>query len=206
MKKVFFLMMVGILSFTNCFAQEDAYLKQLADEIIQLRKGNVSNDALNKTVIKWSKSDRPKITLMDELKRDENNEYRGTGANKFKMNQLVTYVYNRQNISMVSKGDYFNSTEKGIYYSAIEKNVKKGSTVKYRLTGHIGKQEFVFVPFNPKTKFLAQVNGKSAEIVKDNVRRITIPQVCKEDVIEITITNNSPVNESFVILNHNPQK
>lgn len=208
MTKVMVLMIIGMLTSTNCMSQENGYLKTLKGEIVQLRNEKVSNDALNKTLIKWSKSDRPKITLMDEIKRDENNEYRGADVKKFKMNQLVTYVYNRQNIGMVSKGDYFNSTEKGIYYSAIEKTVKKGNIVTYRLTGHVGKQEFVFIAFNPKTRFTAKVNGKQAEgkVGANDVCWVTIPQVHKEDVIVISIANNSPTNESFVILNHNPQK
>lgn len=207
MKRIMFLMVIA-LTFTNCFAQDDAYLRKMTDDIVLLRKGNVSNDALNKIVIDWSASNRPKIALMDEIKRDENNEYRGADVKKFKMNQLVTYVYNRQNIGMVSKGDYFNSTEKGIYYSAIEKTVKKGNIVTYRLTGHVGKQEFVFIAFNPKTRFTAKVNGKQAEgkVGANDVCWVTIPQVHKEDVIVISIANNSPTNESFVILNHNPQK
>lgn len=205
MKRIMFLMVIA-LTFTNCFAQDDAYLRKITGDILLLRKGNVSNDVLNKIVIDWSASNRPKITLMDEIKRDESNEYRGPDANRFKMNQLVTYIYKRQNIGMVSKGDYFNSTEKDIHYSVIEKNVKKGCTVNYKLTGHIGNQEFVIIPFHSKARFLAKINGKSAEITGDNVRFVQLPQVCKEDVIEISITNNSSSNESFVILNHNPQK
>lgn len=205
MKRIMFLMVIA-LTFTNCFAQDDAYLRKMTDDIVLLRKGNVSNDALNKIVIDWSASNRPKIALMDEIKRDDSNEYRSPGSNKFKMNQLVAYVYDRQKLGMTSKGDYFNSTEKDIHYSVIEKNVKKGCTVKYKFTGHIGNQEFVFIPFNLKARFLAKINGKSAEIIGDNVRFVQLPQVCKEDVIEISITNNSSSNESFVILNHNPQK
>ena len=197
-----------ILISTSCFAQEDAHLKKLTNDLVELRKAKNSDEALNNAVISWSSSGCPKITLMDEIKRDEKREFRGTNANKFKMNQIVTHVYNRQNTQMVSKGDYFNSTEKDIYYSAIEKTIKKGCTVTYTLAGHVGVQEFVFLSFNPNTKFTAKVDGKLAKPAsgKKGVLWITLPKVEKDKVIKFSISNNSNTNESFVILNHNPQK
>lgn len=145
---------------------------------------------------------------MDEIQRDRNNEYRGNGANKFKMNQMVTHVYGRQNTGMVSKGDYFNSTEKDVFYSAIEKSVKGKSKVEYALTGHIGIQEFVFISYNPNTKFSASVNGKVAKLIdgQKGTLYIKLPKVKKEDKIVFSITNEFGYSESFVILNHNPQK
>jgi len=191
-----------------CNAQVDNHLDKMIDDLISLRKARGANDALNKAVLDWSASDRPKITLMDEIRCEQDNEYRGNKANKFKMNQIVTHVYNRQNTGMVSKGDYFNSTEIDVYYSAIEKTIKKGCTATYTLTGHLGAQEFVFVSFNPQTHFSATVNGKSAHPMtgKAGILSIRIPRVKKEDKISFSIFNESDSNESFVILNHNPQK
>lgn len=208
-KKIFVSIVMGILTTMSCLAQEDTHLKKLTEELIQLRNVKSSNDApYNKVVLSWSASGNPKITLMDEIKRDKNKEFRGEGANKFKMNQIVTHVYKRQNPEMVSKGDYFNSTEKDIFYSAIEKNVKKKSTVTYTLTGHIGDQEFVFVSYNQNSSFSAKVNGIPAKPVKGKkgVLVVTLPDVKKNSTIDFSITNNSGNNESFVILNHNPQK
>lgn len=208
MKKMTLMLAIGLLTCFGSYAQDDAHLKKITEGVLQLRKAKASNDALNKTVLDWSASGKPKITLMDDIKRDPNNEYRGNGANKFKMNQVVTHVYNRQNTGMVSKGDYFNSTEKDVYYSAIEKTIKKGSTVSYTLIGHIGVQEFVFISFNPNTKFSAKVNGEDAKPVsgKAGVLSLKLPKVNKEDKIVFSIINHSDSNESFVILNHNPQK
>lgn len=209
MKKcLFFILGLGLLSSIGCYAQEDAHLKRMTDDLLQLRKQNVSSDALNKIVVGWSVSQKPKITLMDEIKRDITNEFRGKGANKFKMNQIVTHVYNRQNTGMVSKGDYFNSTEKDIYYSAIEKNIRGKSTATYTLTGHVGVQEFVFMSFNPKTKFSARVCGMVAKPIvgKSGTLSVKLPKVTKDKKIEFAITNESGSNESFIILNHNPQK
>lgn len=206
-KKLLFVFVCWVVAIASN-AQEDHHLRKMTDDLITLRHANVSSDALNKTVIKWSASDCPKITLMDEIKRDQDNEYRGGGANKFKLNQVVTHVYRRQNTGMVSKGDYFNSTEKDVYYSAIEKTIKKGCTVTYTLTGHIGVQEFVFMSYHPKTKFSATVNGIAAKPVsgKAGILCIKLPRMKMEDKISLSISNESSSNESFVILNHNPQK
>lgn len=204
-KRRMYVVILGILACMMCHAQEDAHLKKLTERVVQLQKAKASNSALNKAVIDLSASGAPKMTLMDEIKRSDG-EYRGEGANRFKMNQVVTHVYSRQNTGMVSKGDYFNSTEKDVYYSAVEKTVKKGGTVTYTLTGHVGVQEFVIVPFNPNSKFTATVNGKPATLKGDGVQHIKIDKVKKEDVITFSISNQSSGNESFVILNYNPQK
>lgn len=192
----------------SCYAQENENLKKMAQDLIAIREAKASDKILNETVIKWSASGSPKITLMDEIQRDKNNEYRGNGASKFKMNQMVTHVYGRQNTGMVSKGDYFNSTEKDVFYSAIEKNVKAKSTVEYTLTGHVGIQEFVFMSYNPNTGFIASVNGEPAKPFpgQKGVLYIKLSKVNKENEIKFSITNNSGSNESFVILNYNPQK
>lgn len=202
------LIAISLLTCFSSYAQEDTHLKKMTDDLVALRKAKSSNAALNKAVIDWSASGSPKITLMDEIKHDQKNEYRGKDAHKFKMNQIVTHVYNRQNIGMASKGDFFNSTEKDVFYSAIEKNIKKGCTATYTLTGHIGVQEFVFMAYNPKTKFSAVVNGKAAHPVSDKVGvlYIKLPKVKKDDEITFSVTNKSNSGESFVILNHNPQK
>ena len=120
MRKVrFILVMIGLLSCFCTYAQEDTHLKKMTEDLISLRSAKVTSAALNKTVIDWSSSGSPKITLMDDVNRDKANEYSGRDSHKFKMNQVVTHVYNRQNTGMVSKGDFFNSKEKDIFYSAI---------------------------------------------------------------------------------------
>lgn len=209
MKKCVILTMAfGLLFFLQGYAQEDSHLKRLTDGLLQLRKSKSSKDVLNKLVLYWSVADCPKITLMDNIKRDPNNEFLGVGANLFRMNQLVTFVYSRQNVELVSKGDYFNSTEKDIHYSAIEKNVKKGASVTYTLTGHEGDQEFVFVAYHPDSRYSVKVNGVAAKTVtgKAGVQCLKVRKVKRNDSIIFSITNHSNHNESFVILNHNPQK
>ena len=207
-KGLLLLIGLGMMVANCCYAQEDESLKKMTGDLIAIRKAKASDKILNETVIKWSALGRPKITLMDEIQRDKNSEYRGNGASKFKMNQMVTHVYGRQNTGMVSKGDYFNSTEKDVFYSAIEKNVKGKSKAEYTLTGHAGVQEFVFMSYNPNTEFKASVNGEPAKPIEGQkgVLYIKLPKVKKEDKIVFSITNGSASNESFVIMNHNPQK
>ena len=199
------LMVLGCIAAVSASAQEDAYLAKLTEGVKQIRQEKASKTTLNQTVINWSANDCPKITLMDEIK-DPANEYRGNDVKKFKINQIVTYVYSRQNTGMVSKGDYFNSTEKDVYYSAIEKTIVRKRTANYTLAGHKGRQEFVFVSFNPKATFKVTVNGMEAEAIGTGVRRLILPDVKPSQEINIRIENLSNSNESFVILNHNSQK
>lgn len=199
-------MAAGLLTCVSSQAQSDSYLKQLTEGVVEIRKAKSSKEKLNRTVAQWSATDRPKITLMDEMDNDMEHEFRGNGTNKFQMNKVVAFVYGNQNIGMVSKGDYFNSTEKDVFYSAIEKTVKKKQTVTYTLTGHVGIQEFVFVSYNPKTEFTATVNGEKAIPIGEGVQCLKIGRVGEHDEIVFSIKNESSSNESFVILNHNPQQ
>lgn len=207
MKKRFILStVVSVLASIGSLAQSDSYLMKLTEGVVEIRKSKSSKEKLNHMVAQWSATDSPKITLMDEMNNDTEHEFRGSGTNKFQMNKVVTFVYGNQNTNMVSKGDYFNSTEKDVFYSAIEKTVKKKQTVTYTLTGHIGIQEFVFVSYDPKTVFTATVNGEKAIPIGEGIQYLKIGKVGENDEIVFSIKNESSSNESFVILNHNPQQ
>ena len=205
-KRIVLLMVVSLLTSIVSQAQSDSYLKQLTEGVVEIRKAKSSKKKLNQLVAQWSVTGSPKITLMDEMDNDTEHEFKGNDANKFQMNKVVAFVYGNQNTGMVSKGDYFNSTEKDVFYSAIEKTVKKGQTVTYSLTGHIGIQEFVFVSYNSKTSFTATVNGEKATPVDEGVQCLKIGKASEDDEIVFSIKNESSSNESFVILNHNPQQ
>jgi len=202
MKKLLFTVILCLTTSIICMGQ-DVHLQQLTQGVISLRKA--ASKARNTLVADWSREQMPKITLMDDIGRVPS-EARGKGCNPFMLNQVVTYVYSRQNTSMSSKGDYFNSTEKDIYYSAIEKTVKPHQTATYTLSGHIGHQQFMFITFNPKAKVAFSVNGHPGRDQGNGVTFVDLGQVSKRDVITISITNHSTKAESFVILNHNPQR
>ena len=206
--KVLFCIIAIWLCHVPCQAQSiaDTYLSKMTEDVKTIRKKKASKDILNKTVLNWSATGMPKITLMDEIKRDAG-EYKGKDVFKFKMNQLVYHVHDRQNTKMVSKGDYFNSNEKNVFYSAIEKTVKRGHTVTYKITGHAGKQEFVFI--NPQSHLSATVNNVPAKSLGDGVWAIVLDKVKASDTITMSITldaQDAAQYESFIILNHNPQK
>ena len=203
--KIFMFTAAALLNCVYCFAQDDAYLKKLTEDVIKIRQLKSSKAILNKTVSIWSAADCRKITLMDEIDNNPH-EFDGNGANKFQINKVVTYVYGKQNKGMVSKGDYFNSTEKDIFYSAIEKTIMKGEVAKYVVSGHIGSQEFVFISYNPKTPFTVTVNDEQAKPIGEGVQYIRINNVNEDSEIIFSIKNESSTNESFVILNYNPQK
>ena len=208
MKKKVFLLILGLLSGVQSFAQKDTYLMKLTDGVKSIRQAKSSKDVLQKTLVDWSMKDMPKLTLMDEINTHAN-ECTGRGVNHFKMNQLITYVYERQNVIVKSKDEYFNSTEPGIYYSAIEKSIPKGKTVTYTIKNHKGPQEFVFLAYNPKTQYTATVNGQKAEPQGDGVQYIRLDNVNVRDEIKVSISSassNGGKYDSFVILNHNPQK
>jgi hypothetical protein len=194
-----------------CEAQQDAHLRELTKQVISLRGAN--KKSRENLAEKMGKSPI-KIVLMDEIRQDAN-EYVGKDAFLFWLNQIVANVYSQQHVMLVSKGEYYNSTEKGIYYSAIEKSVQSGKTVSYQITGHIGNQEYVILSFHPDSKFKVSVklNG-SMKIQSGEIKgqwSFTLPQVKVRDMMTLQITSLSPVKnkndfESFAILNFNPQK
>lgn len=203
--KLFLLFIATMSNFIYGLAQ-DQYMSVIMQNVTRLRKSEKGKH--DEAVLALSATNCPKITLMDELKRSEG-EYRGSKANKFKMNQVVAHVYNRQNPKMVSKGDFFDSREKDVHYSVIEKSVQKGATVTYKISGHVGTQEFSFIPFDAKTKYTAFVNGHKAEIIGDGIQFIRLDNVYRNDTITFSLhldARNNGECESFVILNHNPQR
>lgn len=206
------LMIISMCSLCSlCEAQQDAHLRELTKQVISLRGAN--KKSRENLAEKMGKSPI-KIVLMDEIRQDAN-EYVGKDAFLFWLNQIVANVYSQQHVMLVSKGEYYNSTEKGIYYSAIEKSVQSGKTVSYQITGHIGNQEYVILSFHPDSKFKVSVklNG-SMKIQSGEIKgqwSFTLPQVKVRDMMTLQITSLSPVKnkndfESFAILNFNPQK
>lgn len=206
------LMIISMCSLCSlCEAQQDAHLRELTKQVISLRGAN--KKSRENLAEKMGKSPI-KIVLMDEIRQDAN-EYVGKDAFLFWLNQIVANVYSQQHVMLVSKGEYYNSTEKGIYYSAIEKSVQSGKTVSYQITGHIGNQEYVILSFHPDSKFKVSVklNG-SMKIQSGEIKgqwSFTLPQVKVRDMMTLQITSLSPAKnknafESFAILNFNPQK
>ena len=110
-----------LLSFTFFMAspaqeQTDNYLQDIAKVVKELRKSN--NSTRNSAITTLSAGQ--KLTLMDEIKwagdeEEKANEVKGAKGNRFKLNQVVAYVYKKQNHMLESKGDMLNGNEKDIF-------------------------------------------------------------------------------------------
>ena len=217
-KKVILTFLLAVCSMWS-FAQGqvDSYLQDMTKVVKELRKG--SNVARNAAVSTLSADKKPKITLMDEVQwaggaEEKANEVKGAKGNRFKLNQVIAYVYKKQNHQLETKSNMLNGNERDIHYCAIEKSVKLGGKLTYQIKGHAGSQDFVFVPFNPKTQYVVKVSvdGTLAGWKEaTDVWQIHLPRLTRQQTITISIEYlNNKVNkdqvESFAILNYNPQK
>ena len=215
-KLILTMMMTVCFVFVQAQNQTDSYLRDITKIVKELRKG--SNTVRNSAVANLSKEGKPKITLMDEVqlsgdKEEKANEVKGSGGNRFKLNQVISNVYKKQNHQLESKNIMLNGNEKDIHYSIIEKSVKRGGKVTYELKGRSGEQDFVFIPFNPKTKYVIYMYTGKKEVRKEvtDVCTIHLDGISKKLPLKFSITYlNDKVNkdlvESFAILNYNPQK
>lgn len=156
---------------------------------------------------------------MDEIKwvgdeEEKANEVKGSKGNRFKLNQVVAYVYKKQNHMLESKGDMLNGNEKDIHYSLIEKSVKRGGKVTYQIKGRSGEQDFMFIPYNRKSLFVVTmyVDGKRVERKEGpDACQIHLSRLSPRQAIIFSINflddkANKEAVESFAILNYNQQK
>lgn len=216
-KKLMLTMMMAVcFVFVQAQNQSDSYLQDITKVVKELRKSN--NTVRNSVVNNLSKDGKPKITLMDEVqlsgdKEEKANEVKGAKGNRFKLNQVVSRVYKKQNHQLESKGNMLNGNEMDIHYSIIEKSVKRGGKVTYVLKGRSGDQDFVFIPFNPKTKYVIYMYTGKKEIRKEatDVCTIHLDDVSRKQPLQFSITylndkENKDLVESFAILNYNPQR
>lgn len=219
MKKKLILILLSIAVFSVSQAQEqtDSYLQDIAKVVKGLRKSN--NSVRNAAIATLSADQKPKITLMDEIRwaGDEDEkayEVKGAKGNRFKLNQVVAYVYKKQNHVLESKTDMLNGNETDVHYSLIEKSVKRGGKVTYQIRGRSGVQDFVFVPFNPKSKYVVTmyVSGEKthqkegADICQIHLSRLSARQTIKFTINYLDDKANKDLVESFAIINYNQQK
>ena len=100
-KKLMLTMMMAVcFVFVQAQNQTDSYLQDITKVVKELRKSN--NTVRNSVVNNLSKDGKPKITLMDEVqlsgdKEEKANEVKGAKGNRFKLNQVVSRVYKKQN-------------------------------------------------------------------------------------------------------------
>lgn len=217
MKKKLIFTLLSFTFFMVSPAQEqtDNYLQDIARVVKELRKSN--NSTRNSAITTLSAGQ--KLTLMDEIKwagdeEEKANEVKGAKGNRFKLNQVVAYVYKKQNHMLESKGDMLNGNEKDIHYSLIEKSIKRGGKATYQLKGRSGDQDFVFVPYNAKSLFVVTmyVDGKKVDRKEGaDTCQIHLDGLSRRQTITFSINYlddkaNKDAIESFAILNYNQQK
>ena len=214
MKRKLLLTMLLSVGFVLGEAQTDSYLYEISKIVKEMRKDN--NSVRNSAISRLSAASKPKVTLMDEIlwagsEEEKANEVKGVKGNRFKLNQVITYVYKKQNHLLESKSDMLNGNEMDIHYSVIEKSVKRGSKVTYMIKGREGMQTFFIIPHNPNSKYEVYMQGKCYKANEDGDCRIPSFMVSRGQVITFSIcylddkANKDPM-ESFAILNYNPQK
>lgn len=197
--------------------QTDNYLQDITKVVTGLRKSN--NSARNAAIATLSADNKPKVTLMDEIRwagdeEEKSNEIKGGKGNRFKLNQVVAYVYKKQNHQLESKSNMLNGNEKDIHYSLIEKSVKRGGKVTYQVQGRTGVQDFVFIPYNPKSKYVVTlcVNGmkvnrqETTDVCRMHLKPVTSRQRITFSINYLDDKENKELVESFAILNYNQQK
>ena len=219
MKKrlIFTLLLFAVFMVSQAQELTANYLQDIAKVVKELRKSN--NSTRNSVIATLSADQKPKITLMDEVKwagdeEEKTNEVKGAKGNRFKLNQVVTYIYKKQNHQLESKNDMLNGNEKDIHYSLIEKSVKRGGKVTYQLKGRSGDQDFVFVPYNAKSIFVVTmyVDGKKVDRKEGpDACQIHLDGLSRRQTITFSINYlndkaNKDAIESFAILNYNQQK
>lgn len=216
-KLVLTLLAAAVFMASNAQVQADGYLQDIAKVVKELRKGN--NAVRNQAIATLSAASKPKVTLMDEVKwagdeEDKANEVKGAKGYRFKLNQVIANVYKKQNHQLESKSNMLNGNEKDIHYSIIEKSVKRGGKVTYRLIGRKGEQDFIFIPFNPKSRYVVTmyVNGmkvdrkESSDACQFHLRRLSGKQAVSFSINYLSDKANKDLIESFAILNYNQQK
>lgn len=218
MGKKLILTLLILVGFTLAQAQEqtDKYLLEISKVVKELRKSKKS--VYNSAITTLSKDGKPKITLMDEMKwagdEDEKaSEVKGSSGNRFKLNQIVSNVYKQQNHQLESNTDMLNGNEKDVHYSIIEKSVKRGGKLSYEIKGRVGEQDFIYVPFNPKSKYVVymyvggkEIRKEGADVCTFHFDGISRKQSIKISIYYLADKANKDLVESFAILNYNPQK
>ena len=107
-----------------------------------------------------------------------------------------------------------NGNEKDVHYSLIEKSVKRGGKVTYMTGGRKGEQDFIFIPFNPKSKYVVTmyVDGtkvdrkEGSDACQIHLNRLSPKQIITFSINYLDDKANKDLVESFAILNYNQQK
>lgn len=195
--------MVTLLIPQDASAQYNVEMEKLIRLTTTMRNQKMRTQVLNelKADSKW--------TLMDELKRDQNECTYSDKVNMFGMNDIAAEIAQREK-GIINVGGRFKHSADGKHnYSFTELTAIAGTTISYDVKDHKGIQQIAVVPFDPKNKYTAlfYTDGieQKAHSVKDGISYFTI-NVDKRGNYEFEITNNDGKNASYVVITFNPMK
>lgn len=204
--KIFVLVMLAI-SIMGVRAQTiaDGELSSLVSMVRMLRAKNLTT--YNKAVNQLAK-DR-QWTQMDEIDSLQPALGHVGKESMFLINVIMDNVEGSRS-PQSTQGNFLSGESDCYNYSLYERVLKADKSVTFHLKKRMGRQTFVIVPFKGKAaKMSASVSlGGKTEMGTDGTIVITCDGKSLTDgsVIDVTITNGSNANQSFVLLNHNTRK
>jgi len=148
-------------------------------------------------------------TPMDELAIDRNVECKASErVPGFRLNAVLTNAENEDRYQTTT-GNHLNGADIRYNYSLFEKTLRVGKTASFSLQGRWGEQVLIILPFNPQTKITAKASGGDKDFTvapSGNGSLKLTGAVLKGKPLNLTITNDSGENISYVILNYNSRK
>lgn len=203
MRKYLFMLFIAACIF-SAKAQNDE-LNKLTDIVKSLQTG--SEKAYNNAVASLAAD---KLwTPMDELTTDRNVECRASDrVPGFRLNSALTNAESKERYQ-TSTGNHLNGADIRYNYSLFEKTLKAGMTASFSLPQRWGEQVIIIMPFNPQSKIEATANGGDKNFTATSGGNGSLKltgNVVKGKPLNLTITNKSGENISYVILNYNSRK
>lgn len=203
MKKYIILLLI-LFCFVSAKAQNDE-LNKLTDIVKSLQSGGEKayNDAVAKLAVDklW--------TPMDELAIDRSVECRASEkVPGFRLNSALTNAENKERYQ-TSTGNHLNGADMRYNYSLFEKTLKAGKTASFALPQRWGEQVLIIIPFNANAKISANAKGGDKDFTVTSSGNGSLKltgAVVKGQTLDLTVTNESGENISYVILNYNSRK
>lgn len=203
MKKYLLLLFVAFC-ITSVKAQNDE-LNKLTDIVKSLQTGG---EKAYKDAIATLAADKL-WTPLDELGIDRNVECKASErVPGFRLNSALTNAENKERYQSTT-GNHLNGADIRYNYSLFEKTLKAGKTASFALPQRWGEQVIIIIPFNPQSKIEASANGGGKDLKATSGGNGSLKltgSVVKGKPLNLTVTNKSGENISYVILNYNSRK
>lgn len=203
MKKCILIMFIAVSVF-SLKAQNDE-LNKLTDIVKSLQTGG---EKAYKDAIATLATDKL-WTPMDELGIDRNVECRASErVPGFRLNSALTNAESKERYQTTT-GNHLNGADIRYNYSLFEKTLETDKTATFSLPQRWGEQVIIIIPFNPQSKIEASANGGKNNFILMPLNNGGIKltgNVDKGKSLNLTVTNKSGENISYVILNYNSRK